>query len=75
MSTLKERQSSCTTIPLTTESSAGRDRHAARRTANAEQCETTGSLGGSFLVLLTIARIIRPRSLWQKGYSSIQPDP
>jgi Protein of unknown function (DUF3592) len=26
---------------------------------------------GSFLVLLTIARITRPRSLWQNGYSSM----
>ena len=29
-------------------------------------------LAGSFLVLLTIARVTRPRSLWQNGYSSQQ---
>jgi hypothetical protein len=28
-------------------------------------------LAGSFLVLLTIARITRPRSLWQNGYFSM----
>jgi hypothetical protein len=30
---------------------------------------------GSFLVLLTIARITRPRSLWQNGYSSMPLNP
>ena len=32
-------------------------------------------LAGSFLLLLTIARITRPRSLWQDGYSSMPLNP
>lgn len=32
-------------------------------------------LAGSFLVLLTIARITRPRSPWQNGYSSMPLNP
>ena len=32
-------------------------------------------LAGSFLVLLTIARITRPRSLWRNGYSSMPLNP
>ena len=32
-------------------------------------------LAGSFLVLLMIARITRPRSLWQSGRSAMPPNP
>jgi hypothetical protein len=43
-----------------------------RTPSNVKQLEVWA---GSFLVLLTIARITRPRSLWQKGTSSIQLSP
>jgi hypothetical protein len=32
-------------------------------------------LAGSFLVLLILARVTRPRTLWQNGYSSMPLDP
>jgi Protein of unknown function (DUF3592) len=43
-----------------------------RTPSNVKQLEVWA---GSFLVLLTIARITRPRSLSKKGYSSIQLNP
>jgi hypothetical protein len=43
-----------------------------RTPSNVKQLEVWA---GSFLVLLTIARITRPRSLWQKGYSSTPLNP